>query len=640
VIWRLGLQARLALVGLPATLGLATAGALAAAGQGDALDSVGFAIAAAALAALGLVALVTVGRRTDAALDQVAHDAGSLGPDALLDALEDVVTPGRHHRPHTGPRHRLSGRHAAGRRAATLDYGDVERDRRDRGGRRGERDHDDELADGVAAPLARALGSVERAAIAAALRHGEAVREEMGDAVLRLAHRNQLLLDRQLALLDEFEDTELDPDGLDRLFRLDHLATQMRRRNDGMMVLSGADAADPDEQPVAVLDVLRGAVSAVEPFTRVTIQSTAVVSLAGALASDVALLLAELVDNATQASHTDTRVQLAATMTATGLAIHVIDHGPGLTAGELRDIEQLFTSGPRDRGAARGRGTGLVVVARLAARHGLRVLFGSLSPQGTKVTLEIPAALVGGGPSPAATGDEGAVPIVLAQLRRHDRLTARRATAGASPRGALDNGMSGDTASPFVAWTPRAARTPVPAASAPPREPTRFQPITVPSPPPAALATPETRGNRFHPVEAEAMDFSSGSHDLAPGAVKPIASGQQPDLGHRVAGEPALFRLADTGEATPSTLLGAADPVAAGGLVRRVPGATLRGDSVGAPSATRPPDARPEAPTRDPEEVRARMAAYRRGVALGRSEEAPLDNPPPSERPHHPNRGA
>ncbi len=612
---RLGLQTRLAVVGLPATLGLAVVAALIAGGRGDVVNSAGFAAAAIALAVVGVVLLVVVGRRTGSELDWVAHVASSIGPDALLTQLpgddEAMWRP---------------------RRPPALD----------------------DETDAVSAPLVDALRSLERAAIGAAIRHGEEVWHGIGEAVLRQAQRSQGLLDRQLALLDDFEDDELDPDGLERLFRLDHLATQMRRRNDGLIVLSGARTVDRQGQPVAILDVLRGAVSAVESFTRVTIQSTAVVALPGTLASDLALLVAELVDNAVRATHAETPVQLTAAMTGTGLMIDVVDAGPGLPESERRRLDRLTSQAPHDASPAAGRGLGFVVVAQLAARHGLRVSLGAASPQGTRATVEVPASLVGRGRTEAAAADDGtAVPIVLAQVRRHDRLAAT-----------FDGDPSGPEHSPFVVWQPQSARSaPAPVAETGAREPTRFRPMApaaacggervpvgavepgVHVPPwlpdrsePAAHLSADASGAPGWPASPTSPTSpTSSALPASPAPSRPPATpppapspgptsrrgpassaAPDPEIAGRVAGEASLFRLADTGVSTPSSLLGTSDPVVAGGLVRRVPGATLGSDATTpGPRAPRS-DPRAHTPRHDPDEVRARMAAYRRGVELGR----------------------
>jgi signal transduction histidine kinase len=571
---RLGLEGRIVLAGAPAAAGLATTAALVVTGNGATVDNPVFAGAAAAVAASGIGLGVVVARRTVAALDRAIDAAEAVTPEVVLDDLSTAM--------------------ATGKRSAPSAAAEV---------------------DPVSAPLAHMIDTLTATAVDAAYQHGETVRSSVNGSVVRLAMRNHGLLDRQLRLLDGLEDTELDPDGLDRLFQLDHLATQMRRRNDALMVLTTVESSSTDMAQVAVRDVLRGALSAVEQFKRVTIESAAVASLAAPVASDLALLLAEVIDNATSASHEETRVHVSAVLTPAGLVVSVADDGRGFSPAELREIDRLFRSASHGHLPLGSRGLGLVIAAQVAARHHLRVVFGAAPNGGGHVTIEVPATLVA---REAVTSDsdrdDGAVPIVVAQARRHDRLTGRQQGAAGA----------GD-ATTFVDWQPSAPRVPpaeVITLDAP--EPTPFQPVAAagrpaPAGPPRSAAVPGGQVARPAGGPGGATGSMGAVGYGAPVGPPPGPAPAQPASGSS-RGSDTLFRVVAPPKAPSSSLLGATDRVAVGGLVRRVPGATLPPEER---ARTTRPEAEPESGARDPEAIRARMTGYRDGVIRGRGGNTP-----------------
>lgn len=533
---RLGLQGRLVVAGAPAAAGLATTAGVVLAGQGEVIDTPAYAGGAIGLAAAGLGLGVAIARRTISALDGAVEAAEAVTPEAVLDDLATTMATGR--RPVTD-------------RAA--------------------------VTDPVVGPLTHMAESLTTTAVAAAYHHGAAVRASVTSAVVRLAQRNQELLERQLRLLDDLEDAELDPDGLARLFELDHLATQMRRRNDALVVLGAAGSDESDAAQVAVRDVLRGALSAVEQYTRVAVESSADAAVGAAVASDIALLLAEVIDNAVRVSPEGSAVHVTATSGPGGLVIGVVDDGPGFTPGEIDRLDATFRAARHDYLPVEAGGLGLLVGARVAARHGLRVSFGNTALGGGRVTVEVPASLVRSPEAPVADPGDAAVPIVVAQARRHDRITARQ-QAGA-----------GGTASmaTFVDWQPTAPRVPP----------------TPPRPPVSAPVTAPVAG----PVAGPAAAASHGRERAVPEAGPGV-----PSRAGAPAGAP-LFRVVAPARSEGASLLGATDQVAVGGLVRRVPGASLRdGDAAPRRASDEPVG------SRDPETVRARLADYRRGVDRGR----------------------
>ncbi len=131
------------------------------------------------------------------------------------------------------------------------------------------------------------------------------LRKGIGDIFVNLARRNQTLLDRQIEFIDQLEANEEDPDQLENLFKLDHLATRMRRNAESLLVLAGAEPPRRRARPVALADVVRVAIGEVEDFTRINLLSLDEATVGGNAAVDLAHLLSELMENATQFSPPD-----------------------------------------------------------------------------------------------------------------------------------------------------------------------------------------------------------------------------------------------------------------------------------------------------------------------------------------------
>jgi len=244
--------------------------------------------------------------------------------------------------------------------------------------------------------------------------HGEAIRLAGEQAQMRanvnrmfvnLSRRSQSLVERQLRLIDELESGEQDPEHLANLFRLDHLATRMRRNDESLMVLAGGDTGQGARGPVPVLDVLRAASSEVEQFARVEIESGESAKFRGSVAGDLVHLLAELIENATNFSPPDSTVVVRSTRTspASPLVIEIRDLGIGMSPVELDAANQkLRSAGGLDADVARMMG--LVVASRLADRHGLTVELRANSPRGTVARVEVPTSVL---VEPEARPDQG-----------------------------------------------------------------------------------------------------------------------------------------------------------------------------------------------------------------------------------------
>jgi signal transduction histidine kinase len=212
--------------------------------------------------------------------------------------------------------------------------------------------------------------------------HREAVRLAADEAMLRgnlnamfvnLSRRSQSLIERQLTLIDNLEQTEQDPDRLSSLFRLDHLATRMRRNSENLLVLAGHEASRRWSQPVPLVDVLRAAISEIEQYERVVLNVQPGIQVIGQAVNDVVHLVAEIVENATTFSPEDTQVYVTGQpLTSGGVLLDITDNGVGISEQEIAHANWRLDN-PPVVDVAVSRRMGLFVVGRLAARHGIRV---------------------------------------------------------------------------------------------------------------------------------------------------------------------------------------------------------------------------------------------------------------------------
>ncbi|HEV3399693.1 MAG TPA: nitrate- and nitrite sensing domain-containing protein, partial [Actinomycetes bacterium] len=219
--------------------------------------------------------------------------------------------------------------------------------------------------------VSAAFNSVHRVAIQVATEQA-ALRKSIGDMFLNLARRSQSLIDRQLELIDDLERTEADPDALENLFKLDHLATRMRRNAEDLIVLSGAEPARRWSQPVPLVDVVRAALAEVEDYNRVELLPIDDIGVAGQAVSDVVHLLAELIENATSFSPPGTKVQVAGQQVSNGYVLEIEDRGLGMSDEELVEANERLANPPMVDFAL-SRMLGLYVVARLAQRYNIKV---------------------------------------------------------------------------------------------------------------------------------------------------------------------------------------------------------------------------------------------------------------------------
>ncbi|MFD7289163.1 nitrate- and nitrite sensing domain-containing protein [Streptomyces sp. NPDC059863] len=236
--------------------------------------------------------------------------------------------------------------------------------------------------------------------------HREAVRLAAEQALLRgnvnamftnLSRRSQGLIQRQLSLISELESREADPDQLSSLFKLDHLATRMRRNGENLLVLAGEEPGRRWTRPVPLVDVLRAAASEVEQYERIELSSVPTSEVAGRVVNDLVHLLAELLENATSFSSPQTKVRVTGHALPDGrVLVEIHDTGIGLSPEDLAAINERLAS-PPTVDVSVSRRMGLFVVGRLSLRHGIRIQLRPSDSGGTTALVMLPVDVAHGG---------------------------------------------------------------------------------------------------------------------------------------------------------------------------------------------------------------------------------------------------
>ncbi|HTU76792.1 MAG TPA: nitrate- and nitrite sensing domain-containing protein [Trebonia sp.] len=447
---------------------------------------------------------------------------------------------------------------------------------------------------------ADAFSAVQHTAIEAAVEQAT-LRKGVSSVFRSLARRNQSLVQRQLRMLDEMERGTQDPDALAQLFRLDHLTTRMRRQAEGLIILSGSAPSRRWRQPVAVVEVLRGAISEIEDYVRVDLVTDSPDYLTGAAVADVTHLLAELIENAVVYSPPATRVVVRGGRVANGYVIEVEDRGLGVPPA-VRDTLNERLAQPPDFDLTDSDQLGLFVVSRLAIRNGIKVSLRESGFGGTTAIVLLPSALV-------VTEDEAKA------------LAAQGPQGTPASRGAIGSGHRPTEEDRAVLASRRAPRLDLPVAAAH-DEPDLSQSFgsrrlargsfarPAPDSGPFASGTLPTRG---------ATSAASGPADDggSPGAAAVPARG---DGGRGAFGTPAPFQ--DAPAASPLASAGdgggQSDGEGPAGLPKRQKMASL------APQLreNRPQDLKGSVPGRSPEQARALLSSIQRGLRTGRDSPA------------------
>ncbi|WP_079168404.1 sensor histidine kinase, partial [Streptomyces colonosanans] len=365
--------------------------------------------------------------------------------------------------------------------------------------------------------------------------HREAVRLAAEQALLRgnvnamftnLSRRSQGLIQRQLSLISELESREADPDQLSSLFKLDHLATRMRRNGENLLVLAGEEPGRRWTRPVPLVDVLRAAASEVEQYERIELAAVPATEVAGRVVNDLVHLLAELLENATSFSSPQTKVKVTGHALPDGrVLIEIHDTGIGLSPEDLAQINERLAA-PPTVDVSVSRRMGLFVVGRLSQRHGIRIQLRPSDSGGTTALVMLPVDIAQGGKKPAGgkpgqgapqSGGSGAAQAAVgAAAARHQSQQGGRSGGpglGAAPqRGQVGAGQGPRAALPGSAPGGR------PGGPGAPRG--QQAPASMPSASSEQGAPPSRQQGRPAPPNAGA--FGQG----APGAPQGLQAGQ------------------------------------------------------------------------------------------------------------------
>ena len=479
----------------------------------------------------------------------------------------------------------------------------------------------DEVSD-----VADALNTVQDSALDLAVEQA-VLRRNIADSFVNLGRRNQNLLGRQLDFITELETNETDADTLSNLFRLDHLATRMRRNAESLLVLAGIEPPRQWAAPVRLTDVIRAALGEVEDYQRVTVRGVEPATIIGSAAADLAHLLAELIENALVFSPPDQTVDIRGRNRpgqggdgiAPGYTLAIIDSGLGMPAGDIVAANRRL-AGAESFTVAPSKYLGHYVAGNLAARHDIRVTLDNSPGNGVTATLDLPPALltsdselaaVPAPPGRESVGDAefgvpalplgapravGAPPAPAFDAAQLDGLAPFGSPAAVpAPPAAVEASPPTRTASGLVKRSRRGPET-APAAAVPDAELlaslssiTSNLPRQAPQIPPAPAAREATRpANPWTPPAHHDRQVTNRSWPAPPDLGRPAAApddlGRPPLPSRGGNGAPDLPRPAGPPPAD------AAGEATASGLARRVRGrAAARDPAPEPPTQARPP---------------------------------------------------
>ncbi|MFC4592188.1 sensor histidine kinase [Sphaerisporangium corydalis] len=304
--------------------------------------------------------------------------------------------------------------------------------------------------------VARAFDEVHREAIRLAGDEAR-LRSNVNSMFVNLSRRSQTLVERQLSLIDGLEQGEQDENRLGNLFKLDHLATRMRRNSENLLVLAGQETARRWSQPVPIVDIVRASLSEVENYERVDVRVQSGMAVVGQAVNDVVHLVAELVENSISFSPRETKVVVSSNrIDGGGVMISVSDSGIGMTADELAESNWRLAN-PPVVDVAVSRRMGLFVVGRLALRHSIRVQLRQQDGGGLTAMVMLPETLL----SAPGTPQYGGMPMEATGPM------AGAAQFGAPPQAPAYDPAAFTPATGFDAPAPNGMRAPVYGADEP-----------------------------------------------------------------------------------------------------------------------------------------------------------------------------
>jgi hypothetical protein len=323
-----------------------------------------------------------------------------------------------------------------------------------------------------------------------------------------LAMRDLTLVESLLQVVEKLESNEEDAGQLELLFRIDHLATRMRRNSENLLVLAGHDNQSQDLEPIPLLDVARAAISEITDYSRAAISSLPDIRIAGVAADDLSHILAELLENATSKSPESATVVIRAEKTGDGtMVISVEDSGIGIPADQLAAINTRLGRAPVVEPSVTRR-MGLYVVGRLAQRHGIRVQLRERPYGGITANVITPSRLIQADPETPPriarrpAGRPQPVPAAASPGRTGRAVPPPAAAPGEPPR---------PTAPPAPRFSPADPST-LPRRS-PGQSITASPPPDRSGPPPGAQPPAETQGDRANRIRGDLADFQLGQRE-------------------------------------------------------------------------------------------------------------------------------
>jgi signal transduction histidine kinase len=457
--------------------------------------------------------------------------------------------------------------------------------------------------------VAAALTTVQDAALELAVEQA-VLRRNIADSFVNLGRRNQNLLGRQLDFITALENKETDPGKLDDLFRLDHLATRMRRNAESLLVLAGLESPRQWSAPVAVGDIMRASLAEVEDYRRVSVRQVDPAAVPGSAAADVAHIIAELVENAIASSPPDTQVEVYGRSSARDYLISVVDRGVGMIPADLQRAN-LRLAGGESFTVAPSRYLGHYVAGRLAARYGINVMLQDSDNGGIKARILLPAALLdqlAQPRNPAPPPPEMPPPPASAPPQRmQERPVAAAPSANTGPSAntapsvstapSANSAPSARRASPAPPATPTRPASPAPpagparapaplAARAPAPPPAPSAPVPVPAAAPGAPAAGNGRGPAPVAGHGGVLVTDPAGPRAGNGPAPPPLTSRRPPGEPQTSAPPPppaparsqsdmLAAAAAPAAASPAQPVSQVASLTAGGLTRRVPGASI-----------------------------------------------------------------
>jgi signal transduction histidine kinase len=467
------------------------------------------------------------------------------------------------------------------------------------------------------AEVAAALSAVQASTLDLAVEQA-VLRRSTSDSYVNLGRRNQNLLSRQLDFITDLERNETDPDTLEGLFRLDHLATRMRRNAESLLVLAGIEPPRQWSAPVRVSDVVRASLGEVEDYQRVVVRHLEPASVTGAVAAHIAHVIAELIENALSFSPPEQSVEARGRLTTDGYTVTVSDNGLGMSAEDISRANRRL-AGHESFTVAPSRYLGHYVAGHLASRLGVVVELQDSPAGGITARIDVPMGLLAvdgiGRTAPAVSSTPAAVGIAAPAPPADTVDPEPRPTSEPAPVPAGDLG-------PSDAPSIERHDTAVTASGLPRRNGDRLaeQPAPAPWPvlDPVVAAEVPSSPAAVEDVAATAPSPAPSSSDGAP----PAPRGQSGFGGLAMAQQSgaSMHTLAAQGARA------ANGEVPGSGLARRVPGAQ-RPDAALASRSETPATAsdtatEPEPARSSPEDVYSFLSSFQSGVARGRADAA------------------